>query len=583
MKKTKMICTIGPASNNIEIIKGLILAGMNASRHNFSHGTHETHKKDMDTVKEARKVLNAPVAIVLDTKGPEIRTGDFNKKEIFLKEGKEFTIHCKEKIIGDESKCWISYENLYNDVKYGDKILIDDGLVGLKVESICDDKINCVVVNSGVVSNHKGVNVPGVSIKLPSMTEQDVKDLKFAVEQEVDVIAASFIRTDLDVINIRRTLDKFGGQKIMVFSKIENQQGVDNIDNIIKYSDGIMVARGDLGVEIPAEEVPLVQKMIIEKCNLQGKSVITATQMLDSMMRNPRPTRAEASDVANAIFDGTDCIMLSGETAGGKYPVEAAETMARIAEKTESAIDYHRIQRVDSAKQITVPDAISIATCATAKQLNATAIITSTQSGHTAMMVAKHRPESPIIAVTPYDSVARKLSLYWGVYAVCSEKVYTTDDMIKLSAKKALEHGFVKNGDLVVITAGIPVNYVGSTNMVKVHVIGDILVTGIGKGNNSVTGTAKVALTQREALDNIEEGDILVAKEIDMAYVDILDKVAGIVTEETPDLAILVLCEAKNVPIVYGAKNAVTIIKAGSFIKMKVNEGIVYPGKSNLT
>ncbi|SHJ95008.1 pyruvate kinase [Hathewaya proteolytica DSM 3090] len=585
MKKTKMICTIGPSSNNESVIKQLILAGMNASRHNFSHGNHETHKINMDMVKKVRKELDTPVAILLDTKGPEIRTGNFEKNVVELKEKNKFTIYCLETILGDETKCSVTYENLYKDVTPGDKILIDDGLVGLRVEKIEQGKIHCVVINSGVVSNHKGVNVPGVSIKLPSLTEQDINDLKFAVEQDVDVIAASFIRTALDVINIRRTLNKFGGDKILIFSKIENQEGVDNIDKIIKYSDGIMVARGDLGVEIPAEEVPLVQKMIIEKCNAVGKPVITATQMLDSMMRNPRPTRAEASDVANAIFDGTDCVMLSGETAGGKYPVEAAETMARIAEKAESAINYEVIRNRKSIKQITVPDAISMATCTTAKQLNAKAIITSTQSGHTAKMVSKYRPESPIIAVTPYESVARKLALCWGVYSVYSEKVNTTDDMIKQAVKKTQEHGYVENGDLVVLTAGIPVNYVGSTNMIKVHIVGDVLVAGIGRGTcaDGTSGTAKVVKGSVEATDIIEQGDVLVTRDIDMTYVEVLDKVSGIIIEEECDLAVLVLCEAKNVPVIYGAKGATSIIKSGSFVRLKIKEGIVYSGKSTLT
>ena len=583
MKKTKMICTIGPASNKKDTIKKLIEVGMNASRHNFSHGTHETHKENMDIVKEARKEMNAHVAILLDTKGPEIRTGDFKSEKVQLKEGTSFTIHCNEMVLGDETKCSITYEGLSKDVKVGDSILIDDGLVGLRVQGIDGDKINCIVVNSGVVSNHKGVNVPGVSIKLPSLTEKDVEDLKFGVEQDIDIVAASFIRTGEDVINIRKTLNKFGGENILIFSKIENREGVDNIDKIIKYSDGIMVARGDLGVEIPAEEVPLVQKMIIEKCNLAGKSVITATQMLDSMMRNPRPTRAEVTDVANAILDGTDAVMLSGETAGGKYPVESAETMARIAQKAESALNYEKIQKNSFSKiKMTVPDAISLSTCSTAKELNATAIITPTQSGNTAKMVAKYRPQSPIIAVTPYESVARKLALYWGVYSVCSKKVDTTDEMIKLSATKALEHGFVEKGDLVVITAGIPVNYVGSTNMIKVHIIGDSLVSGTGKGPSSASGTAKLAKNYAEATDKVEQGDILVVKNINLEYKDLVEKVSGIIVEDEIDLAILVLCESKEVPVIYKADEAMEIIKDGSFISMQTSEGIVYSGKSTM-
>lgn len=583
MKKTKIVCTIGPASNTKEVIKKLMEAGMNASRHNFSHGTHETHKENMDMVKEVRKELNKNIAIILDTKGPEIRTGDFNVDKVELKEGSKFTIYCREEILGDESKCYVTYDNLCEDVKPGDSILIDDGLVGLKVESVEGNKINCVVTNSGVVSNHKGINVPGVSIKLPSLTEKDISDLKFGVEQGVDMIAASFVRTAEDVLTIRETLNRFGGEDVLIFSKIENREGVDNIDRIIKFSDGIMVARGDLGVEIPTEEVPIVQKMIIEKCNVAGKPVITATQMLDSMIRNPRPTRAEASDVANAILDGTDAIMLSGETANGKYPIEAVNTMARIAEKTENSIDYNKaLSRKKNGKKVTVPDAISLATCTTAKELNATAIITATQSGHSARIVSKHRPECPIIAVTPYESVARKLALNWGVYVICSEKVETTDELIIKSAEKSFEEGFVKKGDLVVIAAGIPVNYVGSTNMLKVHIIGDVLVQGKGKGGVSGYGTAKIANTYAEALDTVENGDILILKEIDENFKEILPRVNGIIVEGEADISILTQCVSEDIPIIYNAEGAKNIIKTGTFITMDTSRGVVYSGKASV-
>lgn len=583
MKKTKIICTIGPASNNKDSIKSLIEAGMNASRHNFSHGTHETHKADMDKVKEVRKELNRSIAIMLDTKGPEIRTGDFNKDKVELKEGNKFTIYCREEIIGDDTKCYITYDNLCEDVNIGDSILIDDGLVGLKVENIDDNKIHCVVTNSGFVSNHKGINVPGVSVKLPSLTEKDISDLKFGVEQDIDIVAASFIRTAEDVLNIRETLTRFGGEDILIFSKIENREGVENIDKIIKFSDGIMVARGDLGVEIPTEEVPLVQKMIIEKCNLAGKPVITATQMLDSMMRNPRPTRAESSDVANAIFDGTDAIMLSGETAGGKYPLEAVKTMARIAEKAESSLCYEKSLNKDAInKTITVPDAIGLATCTTAKALSAAAIITATQSGHSARIVSKYRPDCTIIAVTPYESVARKLALNWGVYVLCSEKVETTDELIEKSAEKSFEEGFVKKGDLVVIAAGVPVNYVGSTNMLKVHIIGDTLVKGKGKGRKIGYGTAKVTNSYSEALDNIEHGDILIVKEIDKEYRDIISKVNGIIVEGDADISIITKCVSEDIPIIYNAEDAINIIKTGTFITIDPCRGVAYSGKANI-
>lgn len=470
MKKTKIVCTIGPASESREVISKLISAGMNASRHNFSHGDHEGNGRGIKLVKEISAELNKPIAIILDTKGPEIRTGNFQNGKVELKENTKFTIVAGEDMVGDESICSVTYENLHEDVKPGNSILIDDGLVGLEVESIEGNRIHCVVKNTGIVGNHKGVNVPGVSIQLPAITEKDIADIKFGIEQNIDIVAASFVRKASDVLSIRKVLEKNGGSDILIFSKIENQEGINNIDEIIRFSDGIMVARGDLGVEIPAEEVPLVQKTIIEKCNKAGKPVITATQMLDSMMRNPRPTRAEASDVANAIIDGTDAIMLSGETASGKYPVEAVTTMARIAEKTESSIKYEEnLRKKDSFHIDNIANAISLAACTTAMELKAPAIITATQSGSTAIMVSKYRPGCPIVAVTPYEKVARKLALNWGVVPILAPKVETTDELIAISVEMASSSGLVKKGDSVVVAAGIPVNHSGTTNMIKVH------------------------------------------------------------------------------------------------------------------
>lgn len=472
MRKTKIVCTIGPGSDNEEVLSQIIKAGMSVSRHNFSHGDHSEHKTRIELVKRLSKKLNEPIAIMLDTKGPEIRTGDFNAKSVQLNEGDKFTIYCKEEIIGDNTKCYVTYDELAKDVKKGDSILIDDGLVGLRVESVDDNKIHCTVVNSGVVSNHKGVNVPGVSMKLPSVTDKDIDDLKFGVEMDVDLIAASFIRKASDILEIRNILKQIGGENISIFAKIENQEGVDNINEIIEVSDGIMVARGDLGVEIPIEKVPVVQKMIIEKCNRSGIPVITATQMLDSMMRNPRPTRAEASDVANAIFDGTDAIMLSGETANGKYPVEAVATMSRIAVEAEKQLDFKTLLIKKKLEHMPgIPTAISLATTTTAMELNAKVIITATQSGSTARIVSKYRPQCPIIAVTPYEKVARRLCLSWGVFPLIAEKAQSTDELIEKSIELVKREGFVNTGDLVVMAAGIPINDIGSTNMMKVHIV----------------------------------------------------------------------------------------------------------------
>lgn len=584
MRKTKIICTIGPASDNEEVLSKLIEAGMNASRHNFSHGDHAEHGTRINLVKKLREKYNKPIAIILDTKGPEIRTGKFDGGSVELKEGTPFTVVCGEEILGNNTTCSVSYSDLYKDVKPGNLILIADGLVGLEVKSIGGNKIYCTVRNSGTLGNNKNVNVPGVITNLPAVTEKDVEDLKFGIEMGVDIVAASFIRKAADVLHMRKVLQENGGRDILIFSKIENHEGVYNIDEIIKFSDGIMVARGDLGVEIPTEEVPVVQKMIIEKCNTAGKPVITATQMLDSMIKNPRPTRAEASDVANAIFDGTDVIMLSGETANGKYPVETVVTMSKIAERAEKAINFEEKLKKRRRTHIpNVPNAISLATCNTAMDLNAAAIITATQSGHTAKIVSNYRPECPVIAVTPYEKVARKLALNWGVFPIVAEKVESTDELIDKSVDIATATGYVKNGDLVVIAAGIPINYVGSTNMMKVHVVGDILVQGKSSGSVFGHGTAVVAESFIEARENLQEGDILVVKELNEYYLDLLDKTAGIITEqESVPSDITIRCMVREIPLICAASGAVETIKTGAFITLDVRRGIVYSGRVNL-
>ena len=451
IKKTKIVCTLGPASENEETLRELIKNGLNVCRLNFSHGSHEEHKGRMDLVKKLREELNMPTAILLDTKGPEIRTGKFDVPEVFLEEGQTFTITMKD-VIGDKERCTVSYKGLANDVKPGDTILIDDGLVGLTVKEVNNDDIVCEVQNSGIVKNHKGVNVPGVKVNLPAITEKDRSDIEFGIEQGIDFIAASFVRKVSDVLAIREILEANNADHIKIISKIENQEGVDNLDEIIEVSDGIMVARGDLGVEIPTEEIPVVQKLMIRKCNEAGKPVITATQMLDSMIRNPRPTRAEVTDVANAIYDGTDAIMLSGETAAGKYPVEAVKTMATIAKRTEETLKYNELLKKRKIEDVTVTNAISYATCTTSADLNAKAIISFTTSGHTARMVSKFRPQCPIIATTEDEGVMRRLALVWGVYPVKTSHVGNTDDLFTTSIASAKEKKYLENGDLVVIT-----------------------------------------------------------------------------------------------------------------------------------
>ena len=463
IKKTKIVCTLGPVSENEETLRELIKNGLNVCRLNFSHGSHEEHKGRMDLVKKLREELNMPTAILLDTKGPEIRTGKFDAPEVLLEEGQTFTITMKD-VMGNKEMCTVSYKGLANDVKTGDTILIDDGLVGLTVKEVNGDDIVCEVQNSGIVKNHKGVNVPGVKVNLPAITEKDRSDIEFGIEQGIDFIAASFVRKVSDVLAIREILEENNATHIKIISKIENQEGVDNLDEIIEVSDGIMVARGDLGVEIPTEEIPVVQKLMIKKCNEAGKPVITATQMLDSMIRNPRPTRAEVTDVANAIYDGTDAIMLSGETAAGKYPVEAVKTMATIAKRAEETMRNRRT-KINKSKNVT--DAISYATCTTAMDLDARAILSSTASGHTARMVSKFRPDCPIIATTSDESVRRQLSLTWGVLPVMRNKSANTDQVIVNSIEAAKTAEYVNENDIVVITAG------GSetTNLIKVKTV----------------------------------------------------------------------------------------------------------------
>ncbi|QJA07449.1 pyruvate kinase [Romboutsia sp. CE17] len=469
-KRTKIVCTLGPASEKEETLRELIKSGLNVCRMNFSHGSHEEHKGRIDLVKKVREELGQPTAILLDTKGPEIRTGQFDAPEVLLEEGQTFTITMKD-VMGNKEMCTVSYKGLAKDVEPGNTILIDDGLVGLKVKEVNGDDIVCIVENSGIVKNHKGVNVPGVKVNLPAITEKDRSDIEFGIEQGIDFIAASFVRKVSDVLAIREILEENNATDIKIISKIENQEGVDNLDEIIAVSDGIMVARGDLGVEIPTEEIPVVQKLMIKKCNEAGKPVITATQMLDSMMRNPRPTRAEVTDVANAIYDGTDAIMLSGETAAGKYPVEAVKTMATIAKRTEETINYNENLRDKALSAANVTDAISYATCTTAIDLNAKAILSATSSGHTARMVSKFRPQCPIVATTDNERVMRQLSLTWGVLPTISSNGKNTDEVIDNAINAGKEKNYLAEGDLVVITAGVPVATSGTTNLIKVETI----------------------------------------------------------------------------------------------------------------
>lgn len=582
MRKTKIVCTIGPVSEETEVLEQLIAQGMNVARLNFSHGDHDEHQRRIDNIKSVRNRLELPVAILLDTKGPEIRTGNFEDGEIFLEEDTYFTLTTKE-ILGNKTVGSITYKDLPKDVNAGDPILIDDGLVELEVISIEDTDIKCIVKNSGAVKNHKGVNVPGVKINLPALTTKDTADILFGIKNEIDFIAASFVRKGNDVLEIRKLLEDHDATDIQIISKIENREGVDNIDEIIEVSDGIMVARGDLGVEIPAEEVPLIQKMIIKKCNASGKPVITATQMLDSMMRNPRPTRAEVTDVANAIFDGTDAIMLSGETAAGKYPVESVRTMADIAKKTEESLDYDSILREKAVgKEKTITDAISHATCRSAHDLGASAIITATSSGYTSRMVSKFRPKAPIVVSTTNEKVMRKMALTWNTYPILVEKAESTDEVFDFSIQKALDTGHIALGDLVVITAGVPVGVSGTTNTIKVHVAGEIMVKGMGIGRKIATG--KVCIINDEyGIEQFEEGDILVTVATDKDLIGIMKKASAIITEAggiTSHGAIVGL--NLGTPVIVGAENATKILKNGMTVTIDCSGGLVYKGKTKV-
>ncbi|GFZ31176.1 pyruvate kinase [Clostridium zeae] len=470
MQKTKMIFTIGPASDNEEILKKFIEIGMSAARLNFSHGTHEDHKIKIDLIKKLRNELNSSTAILMDIKGPKIRTHNFANNEATLKEGNNFIFSCGGEILGDETKCSISYDVLYEDIKPGGTILVDDGLLEFRVDKVEGKDIICTVVVGGTMKNHKGVNVPNVNIKLPGITDKDKEDLKFGCEMGVDFVAASFVRKASDVAEIRSLLDDHGGADIRIISKIESQEGVDNIDSIIEVSDGIMVARGDMGVEIPIEKVPIIQKSIIRKCNEAGKIVITATQMLDSMIRNSRPTRAEACDICNAIFDGTDAIMLSGESASGNYPIEAASTMSRIAKETEANLDYgHLMRRLKEPSLSAFGDAISYSAAKTALKFPTKAIVAATQSGATARLLSKYRPSCPIVAITPNDSVRRHLSLNFGVIPKICREFSTTDEIINEAKNAAIEVGIATTGENIIVAAGMPTAHTGGTNMLKIE------------------------------------------------------------------------------------------------------------------
>ncbi|WP_353457611.1 pyruvate kinase [Staphylococcus coagulans] len=585
MKKTKIVCTIGPASESEDILEKLMKAGMNVARLNFSHGSHDEHAARIRSIRKVARKLEKNIGILLDTKGPEIRTHNMKNGVITLEKGSHVTVSMHE-VEGTPEKFSVTYEELINDIEIGSFILLDDGLIELEVESIdhAAGEVHCKVLNTGELKNKKGVNLPGVSVNLPGITEKDEEDIRFGIDQDVDFIAASFVRRSSDVLEIRRILEEVKNDTISIIPKIENQEGIDNIDEILEVSDGLMVARGDMGVEIPPETVPIVQKDLIRKCNKLGKPVITATQMLDSMQRNPRATRAEASDVANAIYDGTDAVMLSGETAAGAYPEEAVKAMNNIAYAAEQAQDYKKLLS-DRTKLVetSLVNAIGVSAAHTALNLKVNAIVAATESGTTARTISKYRPKSDIIAVTPFATTARQCTLVWGVYPVVREGNYTTDELLNNAVATAIETERVEKGDLIIITAGVPTGESGTTNLMKLHLIGEDLANGQGIGRNSAVGRTVVVNDASELEGQNLEQAVIVTPSVDEKMVPYLDQAVALVTEEaglTSSSAILGL--EKGIPTIVGVEDVAKTIPSGILVTVDAAQGKVYEGYANV-
>lgn len=576
MRKTKIICTLGPATDREGVLENMIKAGMDVARVNFSHGSHEEHAKRLEKLVALRELLNLPIATMLDTRGPEVRTKCFKSGPVNLKKGQNFVLTTRE-VEGDENIVSVTYQGLPGDLKPGDTVLIDDGKVELRVLSTDATDIACAVQNDGPVGDHKGINLPGVSLRMPYMSEQDADDIEFGIRAGFDFIAASFVRSADDVLQIRKLLDKHRCKSIKIISKIENAEGVANIDDILRVSDGIMVARGDMGVEIPLEEIPVIQKMLIKKCYNAGKQVITATQMLDSMMQNPRPTRAEATDVANAIYDGTSAIMLSGETAAGNYPVEAVKTMARIACRAEEDIRYdNRFRARAISDKLNITDAISHAACTSAYDLEARAIIVVTNSGTTARMVSKYRSSIPVIGCSVTGTVCRQMNLSWGVTPLLLPECDDLDDLFELAVEAAKGAGLVRDGDLVVITAGTPLRQSGTTNLLKVHIVGDVLISGKGISDGKVVGNLCVCKDEDEALQKFKQDDILVIPETSPKILHLLKMASGIITEEKfDDCYTGIVGSALDIPVLIDAAGCTETLKSGTTVKLDATKGIV--------
>jgi len=581
MRKTKILATLGPACDNVETIKQMIAHGMDAARINCSHSIGDSRRAIVEMLKEARAAMGKPIALLLDTKGPEIRTKTFVDDKVYLEQGAEFTLTTQD-IIGDETRVAVTYEDLPKDLRIGSRVLFDDGLIEMKVTAIKGTEVKCVLINSGFLGNRKGINIPDVVVNLPSLTEQDVEDIKFGIKEGFDYIAASFVRTDNDIMNIRKVLEQNGGEHIKIIAKIESRDGVDNLDSILEVADGVMVARGDLGVEIPPEEVPIVQKSMIRSCNLMGKLVITATHMLESMVSNPRPTRAEANDVANSIFDGTDVVMLSGESAYGKYPVESISMMDRIARKAESTIDHSENTMYRNINK-NITNTMSYAGVATASDLGAACIVPITDSGFAARMVSRSRPGCPILAVTNDPVVCRQLNLTWGCIPVLSAKPFQGDsEVFDIAEEMALETGLAKNGDIIVAMAGVPVGIAGTTNTIRVRTVGDVLATGEGNKQGVVRGITRI-FTQGENDDRpfFEQGDIVICTQTDDSMLEHLKKAGALVVGswENVDLCHAeTVAKALEIPMLRVKVRAIDFVKTGTPVTIDTNEGLLING-----
>jgi len=580
MRKTKIICTLGPSTDKDGVLRELVANGMNVARFNFSHGSHEEHKGRLDNLKAIRAELGKPVAALLDTKGPEIRLKEFKNGVEMLEAGQSFTLTTRE-VEGTKEICSITYKDLPQDVHEGGTIMLDDGLIKLRITNVTDTDITCEVLNSGKIKNKKGVNVPGVHLSMPYLSQRDRDDIIFGVQQGFDFIAASFVRTAQDVYDIRNLLNEYDSN-IRIIAKIENREGVNNIDSILAAADAVMVARGDLGVEIDFTELPGIQKSVIDRSFSFGKPIVTATQMLDSMMVNPRPTRAEISDVANAIYDGTSAIMLSGETAAGAYPVEALKTMSAIAERTENEVHYRDNRLVDASNgQISVSDATAHAACLTAKDVNASAIVTVSESGNTARLLSKYRPAQPIIACVMNEQVQRQLAISWGITPLMMALAHSTDELIEMSTNLAKENGYLHDGELAVVTAGVPVGVSGTTNMIKIHMIGNCLATGVGIGPEgsalaNATGKACVCHNLDELRAKFKPGMVLVVSSTSNEMLSYVRDAAAIVVEE-PGLNSHAAIAGKALlkPTIVGAAGATSHIRDGLMVAVDCAHGSV--------